>query len=128
MRNEINKIVEGVANALGFEVSEICSKSRKHKLVVARQICYYIAFKDESHTQTEIGQFLGGRDHSTVIHGIQQIEDYRETKYPLFLKYMESISQFAPQIHSILKPIKVLRSNEPCEVTTFEINKYNYHA
>jgi chromosomal replication initiation ATPase DnaA len=125
MRNEIKTIVEGVGHALGFKVSEICSASRKHELVVARQICYYIAFKDESHTQTEIGKFLGGRDHSTVIHGIQQIEDYRKTKYPLFLKFMEQINKYAPQIHSILKPIKVLRSNEPCAVTTFEINKYN---
>jgi chromosomal replication initiation ATPase DnaA len=125
MRNEISTIVEGVANALGYEASEICSLSRVADLVLARHICFYIAHKDESHTLCSIGKAIGNRDHTSVIHGIKKIEGYREIKEPLFIQYMEAINMKAPQIHSILKPIKVLRSNEPCAVTTFEINKYN---
>jgi len=125
LNSKLSEIVEGVSKSIGYTIDEIKSKSRKHRIVVARQICYFIAVKDERFTLKDIGQFLGGRDHSTVIHGINTIIGYRDTKYQIFLQYMEAINKYAPQIHSILKPIKVLRSNEPCAVTTFEINKYN---
>ncbi|UKJ09345.1 chromosomal replication initiator protein DnaA [Solitalea lacus] len=55
------------------------SKTRKREIVQARQISMYLA---KSHTKASlksIGQFYGGRDHSTVIYACQTVEDLIET-------------------------------------------------
>ena len=39
----------------------------------------YLAKKHTDSTQKVIGQFLGGLDHSSVIHGIRNIEDKLRT-------------------------------------------------
>lgn len=127
MRNEIKKIVEGVANALGYEVTEICSKSRVSDLVLARHICFYIAYKNEMHSLTQIGKSIGGRDHTTVLNGIKRIEGYRYTKDNLYIQYMDAIYKYAPEIYSILKPKKVLMANNTCQATTMRITKYIHH-
>lgn len=125
MRNTIHTIVEGVANALGYEASEIYSNRRFQPLVLARQICYYIAYKDETYTCTYIGKNIGNRDHSTVLHGIGKVEGYMKTNDSLFLQYMDALNKKAPHIYTRLKPIRVLRSKENCNPTHFEIKKYN---
>jgi chromosomal replication initiator protein len=51
------------------------SKSRKKELVVARQVVMYLAKQYTNHTLKSIGYYCGGRDHSTVIHAIQAVND-----------------------------------------------------
>lgn len=60
-------------------VDMVKSKTRKREIVQARQISMYLA---KSHTKTSlksIGQFFGGRDHSTVIYACQTVEDLIDT-------------------------------------------------
>ncbi|MXV13683.1 chromosomal replication initiator protein DnaA [Hufsiella ginkgonis] len=60
-------------------VEMVKSKTRKREIVQARQISMYLA---KSHTKTSlksIGQFFGGRDHSTVIYACQTVEDLIDT-------------------------------------------------
>lgn len=44
-----------------------------------RQVAMYLASHVGRWSTTVIGRFYGGRDHSTVVHGIQRIEGMRET-------------------------------------------------
>ncbi len=60
-----------------FNLSEdaIDSKKRQNSIAFPRQICMYLCKELTDLSTTEIGEKLGGRDHSTVIHGCQKIED-----------------------------------------------------
>lgn len=124
LNNKLNEIIEGVAKAIGFTVNELRSKKRIRHLVLARQICYYIAYKDECYTYKSIGESLGQRDHSTVMHGINKIIDYAKTKDTLFEKYLEAIKEKAPHIHSKLLPAKSKVSTEPCNYSRFKIQRH----
>jgi hypothetical protein len=58
----------------------ILSNCRRREFVVPRQMfCYIAKFNMPNITLKEIGSFLGGRDHSTVIHGIKTAGDLIET-------------------------------------------------
>lgn len=50
------------------------SAKRDARLVRARQVCMYLLKKELSLTYSEIGNVLGGRDHTTVMHGVEKIE------------------------------------------------------
>lgn len=68
------------------------SKSRKRELVQARQISMYLA---KSHTKSSlksIGQYFGGRDHSTVIYACQTVDDLIETDKK-FRSYVSDIQK-----------------------------------
>ena len=53
------------------------SKTRRREAVIARQLFFYVARKlfKGRYTLKNIGKISGGRDHSTVLHGIKTIED-----------------------------------------------------
>lgn len=55
------------------------SKSRKRELVQARQISMYLAKNHTKASLKSIGQYFGGRDHSTVIYACQTVDDLMET-------------------------------------------------
>ncbi len=63
-----------------FKIPEdlIRAKNRKKEVALARQISMYLAKKMTSHSLKTIGLHFGGRDHSTVIHAIQTVEDIRK--------------------------------------------------
>lgn len=52
---------------------DVMSPHRFHHLVGARGAFYWLARHLTPRSYPEIGRFLGGRDHSTVIHGISVI-------------------------------------------------------
>ena len=61
-------------------VKDILGKSRKREHVVPRQIfCYYAARLFTRATLREIGAYIGGRDHSTVLHSKQMVQDMIDT-------------------------------------------------
>ena len=41
----------------------------------ARHVCMFLARKMTAHSLEEIGGYMGGRDHTTVMHGYQRIKD-----------------------------------------------------
>jgi chromosomal replication initiator protein len=57
----------------------IRAKTRRHEIVMARQIAMYLA-KELTHSSLKtIGLHFGGRDHSTVIHAYQTVEENLRT-------------------------------------------------
>ena len=51
------------------------SKSRKRNYVLVRQVSMYLAQKYTKMPASRIGQLIGGRDHSTVLHSCNTIEE-----------------------------------------------------
>jgi chromosomal replication initiator protein len=56
----------------------IRAKNRKKEVALARQISMYLSKQMTNHSLKTIGLHFGGRDHSTVVHAIHTIEDFRK--------------------------------------------------
>ena len=70
----VDDIMETVCRHFNVPLSAVSSRSRKHELVVARQVSMYLAQKYTKMPASRIGKLVGGRDHSTVIHSCSQVE------------------------------------------------------
>ena len=70
----IDDILEKVCNHYNVEQQQVFSKSRRRDFVMLRQISMYLAQKYTKMPASRIGQLIGGRDHSTVIHSCSTIE------------------------------------------------------
>ena len=69
----VRAILSDVARLHGFTVADIQGPVRKRKLVWARQEAMWLfhLLERPKPSLTRIGIWLGGRDHTTVIHGIR---------------------------------------------------------
>jgi len=70
----VKDLVERVARYYDIEDSMIYEKTRKKEVVKPRQIIMYLMREDFSISYPTIGQKLGGRDHTTVIHSCDKIK------------------------------------------------------
>ena len=68
-------ITKKVFDKLGVDFSERVTHSRIRHSVEARQISMYLLSLKTKSSLKEIGKYFGGRDHSTVIHSKQTVED-----------------------------------------------------
>lgn len=68
-------ILQLVSEQFGVQTSDILSKKRDKNYVLPRHVFIYLAKAHTDSTQKVIGQFLGGLDHSSVIHGIRNIQE-----------------------------------------------------
>ncbi len=67
-------IVEVVARAYNITVNDIMSNKRSKEIIVPRQICMFLCRSELNMTYPKIGEFFGGKDHSTVLHACNKIE------------------------------------------------------
>jgi len=58
---------------------QMISKSRSNDIAKPRQIAMYLCKNMTGVSLENIGELLGGRDHSTVIHGINKVEAELQT-------------------------------------------------
>ena len=70
----VDDILETVCNHFNVSPSAVNGRSRRHELVVARQVSMYLAQKYTKMTAARIGKLVGNRDHSTVIHSCKTVE------------------------------------------------------
>jgi chromosomal replication initiator protein len=68
------RIVETVARYYGVPLDQIKGKARDRQVVLPRQIAMYLMREETEAPLLRIGEALGGRDHSTVLHGCEKIE------------------------------------------------------
>jgi chromosomal replication initiator protein len=70
----VDDILEKVCGHYGVSQQSVFSRSRKRDYVLVRQVSMYLAQKYTKMPASRIGQLIGGRDHSTVIHSCSTIE------------------------------------------------------
>ena len=75
----IEYIQKLVCDFFGIGVDQVKSKTRKREIVQARQISMYFSKDLTKSSLKTIGMHFGGRDHSTVIHACQTVNDLIET-------------------------------------------------
>lgn len=69
---DVVKIVAGFYN---IEEDSLCKKTRHKEVVKPRQLAMYILREDFNISYPTIGQKMGGRDHTTVIHSYEKIKE-----------------------------------------------------
>ena len=70
----IDDILEKVCQHYNVSQQHVFSKSRKRDYVQVRQVSMYLAQKYTKMPASRIGQLIGNRDHSTVIHSCNTVE------------------------------------------------------
>jgi chromosomal replication initiator protein len=76
--SEPEKIIEIVAEFFNLTKEDILNEKRTKNVALARQIVMYFLRHYLNLPLKQIGKILGGKDHSTVIHGIEKIEELIE--------------------------------------------------
>ena len=76
----LDAVIGAVTEFYNVRVAELQSKGRQRSIVLPRQVCMYLARKCTHRSLAEIGGFLGGRDHTTVMHAVDTIERKRQTQ------------------------------------------------
>jgi chromosomal replication initiator protein len=95
----VDDIVTSVCNHYEVSATSINSRSRKHELVVARQVSMYLVQKYTRIPTSRIGKMIGNRDHSTVIHSCTAVENLLKANHA-----------FAEEIASIENSFKLKKA------------------
>jgi len=69
----IDEIIKGVATKMNIKISDLKSHKKNKNLVLGRQISMFLARELTSSSFPDIGERIGGRDHSTVIYAHNKI-------------------------------------------------------
>ena len=88
----IEDIQRLVCEYFGIDPNKVREKTRKQEIVEARQIAMYLSKIMTKSSLKTIGLHFGGRDHSTVIHAINAVENHLETS-PKFQQIVRDIQQ-----------------------------------
>jgi len=75
----IDAIQKMVCDYYTITYDKLQAKTRKREIVQARQISMFLAKKFTKNSLKTIGEHFGGRDHTTVIHSCQTVNDLMDT-------------------------------------------------
>ncbi|RZS94518.1 chromosomal replication initiator protein DnaA [Cecembia calidifontis] len=75
----IDFIQKTVSEYFDIKTEDLKAKTRKKEIVTARQVAMYFSKEFTNHSLKSIGYHFGGRDHSTVIHAVQTVNDLMDT-------------------------------------------------
>lgn len=75
----IDDIISKVSDYYGIEPSAINTRSRKREVVLVRQVAMFLAKKYLDMSTSKIGQYVGNRDHATVLHACKTISNLADT-------------------------------------------------
>jgi chromosomal replication initiator protein len=73
-------VVKAVCDFYMIKPTQLKGPKRDAALVRARQVCMYLLYVELKITHVEIGNLLGGRDHTTIMYGVDKIRALVENK------------------------------------------------
>jgi chromosomal replication initiator protein len=68
-----NSLLKLICENYGITLKELLGKKRTQNLVIPRHLAMYVLRHDLDLNLETIGQLLGGRDHTTIMHGIEKV-------------------------------------------------------
>ncbi len=75
---DTKQIIETISVYYNLSIEDICGQRRNKEIVRPRQIAMYLLRKENNLSFPSIGDFFGGRDHTTAMHACQKIEKLLE--------------------------------------------------
>jgi len=79
-RSEVkpDEVVHKVADAFGVAFERMLGRDRSREVALPRQIAMYLLREEANISLPQIGETLGGRDHTTVMYGCEKVADLLE--------------------------------------------------
>ena len=74
-----DEIIESVSGVFGVPVEKIMSRDRTKDVALTRQVIMYLMREEANASLPQIGQAMGGRDHTTVIHACEKVAQLLQT-------------------------------------------------
>ncbi|HSF80530.1 MAG TPA: chromosomal replication initiator protein DnaA [Anaerolineales bacterium] len=71
-------VVRKVADIFGIPIDRMLSRDRSREVALPRQIAMYLLREEANFSLPQIGEALGGRDHTTVMYGCEKVADLLE--------------------------------------------------
>lgn len=87
-------MVREMCEKLAVSYDAVCGNGRSRSLVLARQIMMVVLKQVTGLSLSEIGNFVGGRDHATVLYAIRQIEKQQSLDLVLSAQIQQLISEY----------------------------------
>ena len=87
-------MVREMCEKLAVSYDAVCGNGRSRSLVLARQIMMVVLKNVTGLSLNEIGNFVGGRDHATVLYAIKQIEKLLSTDLVLSAQIQQLIQEY----------------------------------
>lgn len=85
---DIQNIIDIISKHYGVSTEELRSKKRIRKIAHPRQIGFYLARQLTDASFPQIGIAFGGKDHSTVMHGVKRVAESLKTDDKLKMELM----------------------------------------
>lgn len=85
-------VIRAVCDYYSIKPTQLRGTRRDALFVKPRHICMYLLKEDLKITLVEIGNLLGGRDHTTIMHGVEKIREQKEVN-PLVLSDINNIKE-----------------------------------
>ncbi len=95
-RQRFRPITAAVARHFDQTVADLKGPSRRRHVVEARAVAMYLCRTLTDASLAEVGGHFGGRDHTTVIHACQKIEDLARRELP----FARTLTDLATQINT----------------------------
>ncbi len=71
---DYKKVLGRVNDYFNIKMGDLLGPRRQRQLVIPRQIAMFILHEDCKIPVARVGEILGGRDHTTVMHGVEKIK------------------------------------------------------
>ncbi len=76
---EPEHVLEAVSRAFGVSTDRLLGRDRSREVALPRQVAMYLLREEGGVSLPQIGNFVGGRDHTTVIYACDKVNDLIET-------------------------------------------------
>lgn len=90
-----DELIKNVCAFYKVKPTQVKGVKRDSYIVKARQVAMYLLKKEAGLTFVEIGNLLGGRDHTTIMHGVEKIEELLSQKR--MSEEIQGITRFASE-------------------------------
>mgnify|MGYP000110983644 FL=1 len=92
----VERIIAEVGRTCGVSPQDIRSNKRSATISSARQVSIYIVREITQMSMAAIGEEFGGRDHSTIVYAIQQVEKNMKVDF----RYREMVEDIIKNIQN----------------------------
>lgn len=90
---EPSVVIKHVSDYSGIAIKDILSRCRRRDFVIARHVCMYALRGLSGMHLVDIGKFMGGLDHTSVIHGLKKVKEMlfvEDEKYTNTFHYLNT--------------------------------------
>ncbi len=77
-RLDYKKVISEINQYFNVKTTDLTGPRRQKELVLPRQIAMFLLYNECKLPLEKVGQILGGRDHTTIMHGVKKIEEAQD--------------------------------------------------